>query len=189
MRRAACALVLAGVIAGCGSSSPKRAAAPLLDFAYDASAPLRYVDRGRANTPAPLAIQDVSFVSGRQRIEGYLVLPPGSGRRPAVVFVPGTGGDRRELLAQAGWLAARNAVTLAQIRANAVAEVVAVRRAVDVLRSLRSVDPHRIGYVGWSAGARTERSSPPPSRASARSSFSRRERRPSRPTSRERCRH
>jgi len=155
VRRAACALVLAGVIAGCGSSSPKRAAAPLLDFAYDASAPLRYVDRGRANTPAPLAIHDVSFVSGRQRIEGYLVLPPGSGRRPAVVFVPGTGGDRRELLAQAGWVAARNAVTLAQIRADAVAEVVAVRRAVDVLRSLRSVDPHRIGYVGWSAGART----------------------------------
>ena len=174
MRRAACALALAGVVAGCGSSPPKRAAAPLLDFAYDASAPLRYVDRGRANTPAPLAIHDVSFVSGRQRIEGYLVLPPGSGRRPAVVFVPGTGSDRRELLAQAGWLAARNVVTLtitppppaprtaktatgalAQIRADTVAEVVAVRRAVDVLRSLRSVDPHRIGYVGWSAGART----------------------------------
>jgi dienelactone hydrolase len=29
-----------------------------------------------------------------------------------------------------------------------------VRRAVDVLRSLPSVDDDRIGYVGWSAGAR-----------------------------------
>src|SRR5207253_5752000 len=34
------------------------------------------------------------------------------------------------------------------------ADVVAVRRAVDVLTSLRSVDPHRIGYLGFSAGAR-----------------------------------
>ena len=43
---------------------------------------------------------------------------------------------------------------LAQVRTDTVAEVVAVRRAVDVLRALPSVDPNRIGYVGWSAGAR-----------------------------------
>src|SRR5207247_4765992 len=36
-----------------------------------------------------------------------------------------------------------------------VSDVVAVRRAVDVLRSLPFVDPSRIGYLGWSAGART----------------------------------
>jgi dienelactone hydrolase len=40
------------------------------------------------------------------------------------------------------------------VRSDAVAEVVAIRRAVDVLSALPSVDPHRIGYVGWSAGAR-----------------------------------
>src|SRR5205823_6033045 len=107
-------LATAALVAGCGSSTPHRRATPTarLDFAYDASTPLEYVDRGRVNTPAPLAIHDVSFTSGDKRIDGYLVLPPGSGRRPAVVFMPGTGGDRSELLAKAGWLAARNVVTL-----------------------------------------------------------------------------
>ena len=179
MKRPLLLLAAAGVLAGCGSSgsSPPRAVerpAPRLDFAYDASAPLGYVDHGRVNTPAPLAIHDVSYASGRRRIQGFLVLPPGRGRRPAVVFVHGTGGDRSQLLGKAGWLAARNVVTLtitapppssgsaaetapeqiAQVRTDTVAEVVAIRRAVDVLRSLPSVDPNRIGYVGWSAGAR-----------------------------------
>jgi dienelactone hydrolase len=91
------------------------------------------------------------------------------------VFVHGSGGDRTELLPQAGLLAARGVVTLtitapsatAQSKAAApsqlltemhaitVSDVVAVRRAVDVLRSLPFVDPSRIGYLGWSAGART----------------------------------
>ena len=32
--------------------------------------------------------------------------------------------------------------------------MVAVRRAVDLLRAGREVDPNRIGLVGWSLGAR-----------------------------------
>ena len=104
VRVTAC-LVLAALLAGCGSSN----GLPRLTFGYAASAPLGYVDRGRINQPAyPIAIHDVSFRSGNLRIDGYLLLPPGKGRRPAVVFVHGAGGDRRELLAQAAWLAARN---------------------------------------------------------------------------------
>src|SRR5439155_8700631 len=34
-------------------------------------------------------------------------------------------------------------------------DVVAVRRAVDFLDTRPSIDPHRIGLVGWSSGART----------------------------------
>jgi dienelactone hydrolase len=116
-------------------------------------------------------------VSDGTRIDGYLLLPPGSRQRPAVVVVHGSGGDRGELLRQAGWLAARNVVALTitesstpnppvpssagpaallrQIRDTQVRDVVAARRAVDVLRSLRAVDPQRIGYLGWSAGAKT----------------------------------
>jgi len=173
----AIAVLLALALAGCGSSSSSTSsrASRTAIFGYDASAPLRYVDRGRVNRrPYPIAVHDVSFSSAGRRVEGYLVLPPGRGRHPAVVFVHGSGGDRTELLAQAAWLAARNVVALTitapsssartsaptpralleQARAVTIADVVAVRRAVDVLASLHSVDRRRIGYVGFSAGAR-----------------------------------
>ncbi len=88
----------------------------------------------------------------------------------------GTGGDRRELLVPAVWLAGRGAVTLTitmpsaeqtmpaglsptnQLRWQediAAEDVIAVRRAIDFLGARQDVDPARIGYVGWSAGAKT----------------------------------
>ena len=85
VRVSAC-LVLAALVTGCGSSD----GIPRLTFGYDASEPLGYVDRGRINQPAyPIAIHDVSFRSRNLRIAGFLLLPPGKGRRPAVVFVHG----------------------------------------------------------------------------------------------------
>jgi dienelactone hydrolase len=172
---------LCALLAGCGSSAaphpPRAGGSPRLTFGYDAALPLQYVNRGRINRRTePIAIDDVSFRSERQRIEGYLLLPPSRARRPAVVFVHGSSGDRSELLERARWLAGRNVVTLTitepstsspparaaggaaalleRIQAAQVRDVVAVRRAVDLLQSLPQVDPGRIGYLGWSAGAK-----------------------------------
>src|SRR4051794_1248624 len=146
-------------LAGCGGSNgPKQPddGIPRLDFGYDAKAPLGYVDRGRINHGYPIAIHDVGFLSQGRRVDGYLLLPPGNERRPAVVFVHGSGGDRAQMLTPAAWLAARGVVTLTitepstaqpapapsgpadaidQQRRIVVRDVVAVRRAVDVLRT------------------------------------------------------
>jgi dienelactone hydrolase len=112
------------------------------EFAYDAAKPLGYVDRGRVNRRGyPIAVHDVSFRTGADRLNGFLLLPPGRGPFPGVVYLHGSGGSRRDLLVLASWLVARGAV--------------AVRRAFDVLQSLPEVDRSRIGFVGWSAGAHT----------------------------------
>ena len=105
-----------------------------------------------------------------------LVAPPRSeGRVPAVVYLHGSGGDRTQLLPLASSLAARGAValtltlpsgdatpptglspeeTLRWQRDTIVADVVAVRRALDVLAADERVDPERLGLVGWSFGGR-----------------------------------
>jgi dienelactone hydrolase len=109
-------------------------------------------------------------------VPGYLVQRPDTMRRPGVVLVHGSGGDRRQLLGAATKLARRGLVALtitepsttqppplatsaaaglAQARSLTVRDVVAVRRAADVLASLQSVDRRRLGYLGWSAGAKT----------------------------------
>jgi dienelactone hydrolase len=161
---------------GDGDENAQPAGKPASPFAYDASTPLAVRDAGRVNSDYPIAVRDVSYVSGGRRIEGFLAVPPGSGRRPGAVYLHGSGGDRRQLLVHAVWLAGRGAVTLAitapsatapaesglapaaalrRQRDLAVADVVAVRRALDLLQARPDVDGSRLGFVGWSAGART----------------------------------
>jgi len=127
------------------------------------------------NPDYPIAVRDVSYASPKgDRVSGFLVVPPTEGRHPAIVYVHGAGGDREEMVVQATWMAARGAVALvvtlppdmpavepagwkaalAHQLDHTATTVVALRRAVDVLQSLPSVDPDRIAFVGWSAGAR-----------------------------------
>jgi dienelactone hydrolase len=172
-RCAALVLGAAALLVGCGSDKKSKLASP---FTYDASKPLSVQSGATSLGGNGIEVRDVSFSGpGNTRLNAYVASPGSSGRHPAVVYVHGAGGDRMELLSEAIEMARTGAVTLtldmiyspgrakplpegmAGARENSRLEVEAVReiaRAVDLLRSLESVDDDRIGYVGWSAGAR-----------------------------------
>jgi len=161
---------------GGGATTGGRAAGTASPFRYNASAPLEYRNAGRVNGAYPIAVDDVSYAVPGGRVEGYLALPPGTGRVPAVVYLHGSGENRDRFLLPAVWAAGRRSVgmtltlpssnagaapsgstpaqSLARDRRIFAADVIAVRRAVDLLSSLPRVDPKRIGVVGWSLGAR-----------------------------------
>ena len=172
-RRPAILVLLLGVLAGCGGGDGEETSSSV--FAYDGTAPARLQDSGRVNQDYPIAVHDVSFAVPGGRAQAFLAVPPGEEPKPAVVYLHGQGGDRSALLVPATWLAARGAVTLAlsapsssaqrteatgvaglrEERDLAVADVVAVRRALDALAARADVDADRLGFVGYSAGART----------------------------------
>jgi dienelactone hydrolase len=177
--RAAAVALAALAAAGCGAGAVTTAngvARPSSPFRYDASAPLDYRNAGRVNGRYPIAVDDVSYAAPGGRIEGYLAVPPGKRHVPAVVYLHGSGENRERFLLAAAWAAGRRAVgmtltlpsstagappagltpaqSLARDRRIFAADVIAVRRAVDLLVGLPQVDPRRIGLVGWSLGAR-----------------------------------
>jgi dienelactone hydrolase len=175
MRQSLFAAAAALLITGCGASNRPHASPSL--FA-DPHTPLRIVARSVATSRPGLRVQDVSFGGRRSRVYGYLTLPAKpNGRLKSVVLLHGAGGDRRYFLPYARRLASRGfaALTLTapsgsprartaglgpramlrRLEELSVEDVVAVRRAIDFLETLASIDPHRIGLIGWSAGART----------------------------------
>src|SRR5207249_7808598 len=105
---------LLAAVAGCGGSKQKESVAP---FSYDAGKPLAFEDHGRdknQDPKYPIAVHDVTYKAGSDRIPAFLALPPKTGKeRPAVIYLHGSGGDRSTLLALAVWLAGRGAVALA----------------------------------------------------------------------------
>jgi len=147
------------------------------EFAYDAAKPLGYVDHGRVNRRGyPIAVHAVSYAAGSDRLNAYLLLPPGRGPFPGVVYLHAAGTSSTDFLVPASWIVARGAVALvlsvpsdtaprlaapslvASLRLQErlqARDVIAVRRAFDLLQSLPKVDRNRLGFVGWSSGART----------------------------------
>jgi dienelactone hydrolase len=137
-------------------------------FGYDASAPLAWRDAGAVDTRDGISVRDVSFRAPRiGRVAAYLVLPPGKGPFPAVVWMPGSNGSRDDFVEDARDLARRRIATLlpqpaAPVlscgrigveRALYVTNVVLVRRALDALASRPEIDRSRLGAVGFSYGA------------------------------------
>jgi dienelactone hydrolase len=174
-----CAVVVA---AGCGGSKHAAStttippASGTLAFGYDAAAPLGFADKGVVLRDGGVAVHNVSYRSGGRQVEAFLVEGPGKRVRPGIVLVHGGGADRTELLGDAVALAHLGFAALAitapssahpppqptsvralvnESKAVTVDDVVAVRRAADVLASLPSVDGKRLGYLGWSNGAKT----------------------------------
>lgn len=168
------------LVAGCGGGGDgdEPAPTPPSRFDYDRNATLGFEDAGRVNRNYPIEIRQVSYASpdDRGRVSGFLVKPPGDGPFPGVILMHGAGGDARQMLVQATWLAGRGAVALAidspfarnpnrqlpqgvaglRAESDLIAQnVVELRRAVDVLTEEADVDEDRIGFIGFSGGART----------------------------------
>ena len=152
---------------------------PAVPFAYDSDAAAAVHRSWPREHPLPDR-------DPRRLVRGRAVIgsPPTSccrqersKRLPAVIYLHGSGGDRKQLVVPATWLASRHAIGLVITAPSATAravpraarqrprlrrqarleerDVIAVRRGIDLLRRRPDVDPSRIGYVGWSAGARS----------------------------------
>ena len=176
------ALTLVLLVAGCGGGGgdgdDAGPAPPPSRFDYDRNAALGFQDAGRVNRNYPIAIRQVSYASpdARGRVTGFLVRPPGEGPFPGVILMHGAAGDSQQMLVQAAWLAGRGAVAIAidspfarnpsrqlpqgvpglRAESDLIAQnVVELRRAIDVLTEEADVDEKRIGFIGFSGGART----------------------------------
>jgi dienelactone hydrolase len=146
-------------------------------YKYDEKAPVGVRDAGVINTNYPIKFHDITYISPHGGyVPAYLLKPPGKGPYPGVILLHGSGGSRSDLLQIAGWLAGRGAVTMTidsaytrqgnqplqpgipgfkADRQLAVQTVADLRRAVDVLQHDPQVDKNKIGFLGFSAGAKS----------------------------------
>ena len=143
-------------------------------FRYDAAADLRVEEAG-VEKQDRAAVHDIRFtpVPGAEPVKAYVVVPEGKGPFAGVLWVHWLGEpattNRTEFLKEATSLAPKGVVSLlvdAMWSApewyakrvperdydNSIRQVIALRRAMDLLVSRPDVDKARIGYVGHDYG-------------------------------------
>jgi dienelactone hydrolase len=178
-RQGALVLTLIGIATAVNAADPAavdpafQAQAAL--FTYDTGAPFDLKENG-VETRDGVTVRDVSFtaVPGQPPVKAYLVVPPGKGPFAGVLWVHWLGEpettNRTQYLKEAVALAPRGAVSLlvdAMWSApkwyeervpdthydTSLRQVIALRRAMDLLLKQPGVDSARIGFVGHDYGA------------------------------------
>jgi dienelactone hydrolase len=141
-------------------------------FDYDAKAPLDFHDNG-AQDVSGITVHDISYASPMGgNVPAFLVVPPGNGPFPAVIFVHWGQGNRTEFLSEALILGRAGAESLLidgtfnrpggagddfthpeKEKQSYIQLVTDIRRGVDLLQSRPEIEGKRIAYVGHSYGA------------------------------------
>jgi dienelactone hydrolase len=176
-----CALVLTlvGMAATAVAAADDAAVDPAFQaqaalFAYDTRASFDVKESG-VETRDGVTVRDISFtaVPGQPPVKTYVVVPPGKGPFAGVLWVHWLGEpettNRTEFLKEAIALAPRGVVSLLVDAmwsapkwyegrlpdthyATSIQQVIALRRAMDLLLAQPGVDPARIGFVGHDYG-------------------------------------
>jgi predicted esterase len=150
------------------------AAEPPLDlFAYDRAAPLQLTEIGR-ETRGSSVIRDVVFVPVDQPVKAYVVSPASAKPGPAILYVHWLGEpattNRTEFLAEAVTFAERGVTSVLvdamwsapkwygqripeEDHAQAIHQVIELRRAMDLVLAQPGIDPQRVAFVGHDFGA------------------------------------
>jgi cephalosporin-C deacetylase-like acetyl esterase len=143
-------------------------------FNYDTKADLNIQEVG-VETHGTVSVHDITFIGVKDPIKAYLVVPDGNGPFAGILYVHWLGEspettNRTEFLDEAIKFAPRGAVSLLvdamwakpgwygqrvpeDDYAASIQQVIALRRAMDVLLAQPKVDSKRIAYVGHDFGA------------------------------------
>jgi dienelactone hydrolase len=132
-------------------------------FAYHSATPFDVKENG-SHDEGGVTVRDISYAGeAGQLVDAYLVVPPGDGPFPAVLFEHGMGDTRDQYIDLAVALAGQqHVVGLVPTRPvtasaggtdEAILQIREMRHGLDLLVAQPGVDGSRLGYVGFSMGA------------------------------------